>query len=111
MKRARRGSTPRAAEPPGWPAAAPDDSDFQAFSRGDFIGAPAASPFGNPNPAGVAIEAIPSLVETGVIVSRPRRVGESKIRAAGRVRCPHDRLRHRLPVDHTAAHPRGRGSF
>jgi hypothetical protein len=64
-----------------------------------------------PDLAGVAIEAISSLVETGVIVPRHPRVGQSEIRAAGRVRCPHDRLRHRLPVDHTAAHPRGRGSF
>ena len=46
--RARKGSTPRAAEPLGWAAAAPDDSDFQAFSHGDFIGALAASrPPGN----------------------------------------------------------------
>jgi putative transport protein len=36
----------------------------------------------NPNLAGIAIEAIPSLVETGVIVSRHRRSGESEIRAA-----------------------------
>ena len=48
MKRARKGSTPRAAEPPGWAAAAPDDADFQAFSHGDFIEARTASrPLGN----------------------------------------------------------------
>jgi hypothetical protein len=42
MKQARKSSAPRAAEPPGWAAAAPDDSNFQAFSHGDFIGARAA---------------------------------------------------------------------
>jgi len=31
MQRARKGSTPRAAEPPAWATAAPDDSEFQAF--------------------------------------------------------------------------------
>jgi hypothetical protein len=31
-----------------WRPGAPDDSDFQGFSHGDFIGAPAASrPLGN----------------------------------------------------------------
>ena len=30
MKRARKGFTPRAVEPPGWAAAAPDDSNFPA---------------------------------------------------------------------------------
>ena len=43
MKRARRGSIPRAAEPPGWASAAPDDSDFKAFGHGDLIGALADS--------------------------------------------------------------------
>jgi hypothetical protein len=43
MKTARKGSTPREAEPPGWAAAAPDDSNFQPFSHGDFIGARAGS--------------------------------------------------------------------
>jgi putative transport protein len=36
----------------------------------------------NPNLAGVAVDAIPSLAETGVIVSRHRRAGERKVHAA-----------------------------
>ncbi|MGB8436164.1 MAG: beta-phosphoglucomutase family hydrolase, partial [Burkholderiales bacterium] len=44
MKRARKGSTPRAAEPPGRTAPAPDDSNFQAFSHDDFIRTPVVSP-------------------------------------------------------------------
>ena len=43
MNRARKSPTPRAAEPPGWAAATPDDFDLQSISYGDFIRARAAA--------------------------------------------------------------------
>jgi putative transport protein len=43
----------------------------------------------NPNLAGVAVEAIPSLAETGVIVSRHRRMGECEVHAALGRTCLH----------------------
>ena len=47
MKRARKGSTPRAAEPLGWAAAAPDDSNFQASLRLHRGAGRVASPLGD----------------------------------------------------------------